>query len=185
MEGLGRPHWRVLTAIDGLLSPELRPALLFAPPADTSPVEWLSAESRHLAELAESVPTWHIAIAIGEADFEAYRRSAPETRAKALLTGGVVHVATPDAAAIAGRLRDAGVDAAALDGPVRRLAAERVPAEVVEAFATAAVQHASVVCTTEADAPVSLPGEAPPAAPPSGFCSSCWTPCPRRPAALP
>jgi Protein of unknown function (DUF559) len=150
LEGHRRPHWRVLTAIDGLLAPGLRPALLFAPPADISPVQWLSAESRRLAELAESVPTWHIAIAIGETDFEAYRHGAPETRVKALLTGGVVHVLTPDAAAIAGRLRDSGVDPAALDGPVRRLAAERVPAEVVDAFATAAFQHASVACTTEA-----------------------------------
>jgi hypothetical protein len=148
----GRPHWRVLMALDDLLARDQRPAMIFSPPAEAIAAEWLATESRHLGELAECVTGWPLAVAVGEADFEAYRRSAPEARAKALLTGGVIRVAPPDAGTIADRLRDAGVGPDALSGSVRRLAAERAPEEVVEAFAAAAIQHASVVSATQAGA---------------------------------
>ena len=68
----------------------------------------------------------------------------------------------------------------ALIGPVRRLSAEGLPADVVEAFATAAVRHASVVSTTVADRPRKPEQEdAAPSPPPSGSCSSCSDALPR------
>jgi hypothetical protein len=134
----GRPWWRGLTALDGLLTLDERPALLFAPPADADAVAWLTTVAPALADLAESVPAWPVAVAVPAVAFDVNRQAAPESRAKALLTAGAVPIVALSAAAVADRLRARDVDPAGLAGPVRRLAAGGASEELTEAFAEAA-----------------------------------------------
>ncbi len=93
----GGPSERGLVALGGLIEPGAGPVLLAARGADGPGASaWVEDAARSLAALALAQPRLAAILAVAPCDLEAYLRSAPESREKALIRSGVVAVAGDD-----------------------------------------------------------------------------------------
>jgi hypothetical protein len=93
---VGSPWLRVLAAVNPLLSPELSPAILLSPPVASDAHSWLCEAASHIAQLAQAVPQWTLAVAVSPEAFDRYCREAQPSRAKSLLQSGVISLRAND-----------------------------------------------------------------------------------------
>jgi hypothetical protein len=83
------PSAQVLRALHGLITPQIQPAILIGEPkAD------MNAAVNHLAQVAESVPWWDLAMTVSAEAFDQYLRTAPDSRAKSLLRSGLIDISS-------------------------------------------------------------------------------------------
>lgn len=90
LEGRGRPHVRVFTALGELVRPECLPVLVLSPASQD--LSRLQGIARLLAELAAALPGAALIVVVEPELFDAYLAQSPVSRAKALLREAVVTI---------------------------------------------------------------------------------------------
>ncbi|MET0406334.1 MAG: DUF559 domain-containing protein [Cystobacter sp.] len=127
---------RALAAVHALVPEGKAPALLL-PDSGTGP-EWLDAAARVGARLCEAGAPLVVALQTDRPALEAYLKG-PESRARALVREGRVDVTAPTAEELMRRMEAMGVqEARRLAEPLKKLAADGVPEEVIVQFGEAA-----------------------------------------------
>ncbi|OJH36645.1 DUF559 domain-containing protein [Cystobacter ferrugineus] len=126
---------RALGAVHALVPGGAAPGILMPDPGT---VGWLEQAARLCARACESVPSLVVALQAERSGLEAYLRG-PESHTRALVREGRVELATPSAEELMRRMEALGVQKArALEAPLRRLAADGVPDEVITRYGEAA-----------------------------------------------
>ncbi|MFY0582514.1 endonuclease domain-containing protein [Cystobacter fuscus] len=131
---------RALGAVHALVPGGAAPALLLSSPlSDPGTVAgWLEQAARVCARACEGVPPLVVALQAERSALEAYLRG-PESHTRALVREGRVELTVPSAEELVRRLEAQGVHKArALEAPLRQLAADGIPDEVLTRYGEAA-----------------------------------------------
>ncbi|HEX8539538.1 MAG TPA: DUF559 domain-containing protein, partial [Cystobacter sp.] len=131
---------RALGAVHALVPGGAAPALLVSAPMSEpgTAAGWLEQAARVCAQACEGVPSLVVALQAERSGVEAYLRG-PESHTRALVREGRVELMAPSAEELMRRLEALGVKKArALEEPLRRLAADGVPDEVLTRYGEAA-----------------------------------------------
>ncbi|WNG22616.1 DUF559 domain-containing protein [Cystobacter fuscus] len=127
---------RALGAVHALVPGGAAPALLIWDPGTAE--GWLEQAARVCARACEGVPSLVVALQAERSGLEAYLRG-PESHTRALVREGRVELTVPSAEELVRRLEAQGVHKArALEAPLRQLAADGIPDEVLTRYGEAA-----------------------------------------------
>lgn len=127
---------RALGAVHALVPGGAAPALLVWDPGTAE--GWLEQAARVCARACEGVPSLVVALQADRSGLEAYLRG-PESHTRALVREGRVELTAPSAEELMRRLEAQGVrKARALETPLRQLAADGIPDEVLTRYGEAA-----------------------------------------------
>jgi hypothetical protein len=131
---------RVVSALFTLVPEGRAPGLLLVQPVAAQDLTaWIAAAAACLARLAEAEPRLLLLAAIESEALDRFHAQACESRARALIRGGTVHIVRLDGPEIGRRLERAIPGAArTFAGPIRRLAADGASDRLVDLFLDAA-----------------------------------------------
>ncbi len=103
--GVGRPGWRVLQAMDGLLPAEGRMApLLVARDSAGEGIGWIVRVASAVAELAEALPGWTVGVCAPAIAFGRFSAEQAPSKAKSLLVAGLIPMGVLGVGAVEDRL---------------------------------------------------------------------------------
>ncbi|WNG13267.1 DUF559 domain-containing protein [Cystobacter fuscus] len=127
---------RALGAVHALVPGGAAPAILVSDPGTEE--GWLERAARVCARACEGVPSLVVALQAERSGLEAYLHE-PESHTRAIVREGRVELAVPSAEELMRRLEAQGVQKArALEAPLRQLAADGIPDEVLTHYGEAA-----------------------------------------------
>ena len=121
---MGRSGWRALRAVDAILPPGGRPAVLFAPACDEGQTGlWMNTIAESIFQLTETLPRWPVGASFTSGAMDRFRRNAAPSRAKSFLLTGELPIPVLDPPALAQRLRAVVAEEKECDQAARGIAA--------------------------------------------------------------
>jgi hypothetical protein len=135
---------RALAAVHALVPEGKAPALLLSGPGIGTEAAWLEAAARVCARLCEAGAGLVVALQAEAPLVDAYLKG-PENKGRALVREGRVEVTAPTAEELMRRMEALGVqEARSLAAPLKQLAADGVPDEVLTQYGEAARRRETV-----------------------------------------